>query len=178
MCVMLSYPFSYSVFRFGHLIPLHLRLLLLGTYSLPFFHTCVPLSPTAFLPVLKAVSSIYCRAGLVEVYSCRLLLSGKLLTWLSVLLESLGGLSSLGCRPLVLITWNIFCHSFLAWSVSIEKSAANLIGAPLYVTSCFSLSAFKILSLSWNFAILIMMYLMVGLFGSCCLVLSVFPGFV
>ena len=33
---------------------LRLRLLLVGTYSLPFFHTCVPLSVTAFLPVLKA----------------------------------------------------------------------------------------------------------------------------
>ena len=38
-------------------------------------------------------------------------------------------------------------------------------GAPFYVTSCFSLAAFKILSLSWNFAILIMMCLRVGLFG-------------
>ena len=35
----------------------------------------------------------------------------------------------------------------LACSVSVEKSAANLIGFPLYVTSCFSLAAFKILSL-------------------------------
>ena len=35
---------------------------------------------------------------------------------------------------------------------------------PLYVTSRFSLVAFKILSLSWNFSILIMMCLAVGLF--------------
>ena len=33
------------------------------------------------------------------------------------------------------------------------------------VTSCFSIDAFKILSLSWNFAILIMICLAVGLFG-------------
>ena len=43
-----------------------------------------------------------------------------------------------------------FCHSLLAWSVSIEKSVANLIGAPLYVTSFFSLAAFKILSFLGN----------------------------
>ena len=49
--------------------------------------------------------------------------------------------------PLDLVTWNIFRHFLLAWSISIEKSIANLIGAPLYVTSCFSLAAFKILSL-------------------------------
>ena len=67
--------------------------------------------------------------------------------------------------PLLFITWNIFCHCLLAWSVSIEKSVAHLIEAPLYVTSCFSLAAFKILSLSWNFAILIMMCFAVGLFG-------------
>ena len=66
---------------------------------------------------------------------------------------------------MVLITWNIFCHSLLAWSISIEKSAAGFIRAPLYVTSCFSLAAFKILSLSWKFAVLIMMCLGVGLFG-------------
>ena len=87
----------------------------------------------------------------MEVYSFRLVLSGKLLIWPSILIESLAGYSSLGLRPLVLITWNIFCHSLLAWSLSIEKSAANLIGAPLYVTSCFALPACKILSLSWNF---------------------------
>ena len=47
-----------------------------------------------------------------------------------------------------------FCHSLLVCSVSVEKSAASLIRAPLYITSCFSLASFKILSLSLNFAIL------------------------
>ena len=74
--------------------------------------------------------SISCRAGLVEVFSFRLLLSGKLLIWPSILIERLAGYSSLGCRPLVLIPWNIFCQSLLAWSVSIEKSVANVTGAP------------------------------------------------
>ena len=82
---------------------------------------------------------------MVEVYSFSLLLSGKLLIWTSILIESLAGQSSLGCRPLVLITWNISCHSFLSCSVSIEKSDASLIVAPLYTTSHFSLAAFKIL---------------------------------
>ena len=53
----------------------------------------------------------------------------------------------------------------MSWSVSIEKSTATLIGSPLYVTSCLPLAAFKILCLSWNFAILIMMCFEVGLFG-------------
>ena len=101
----------------------------------------------------------------MEVYSLSLLLSVKLLIWPSILIESLAGYSSLGCRPLVFITWNIFRHFLLAWSISIEKSAANLIRASLYVVSCFSLAAFEILSLSWNLASLIMMCLEVGLLG-------------
>ena len=67
--------------------------------------------------------------------------------------------------PLVFSTWNISCHSFLAWNVANEKSATRLIDGFYYVTSCFSLAAFKILFLSWNFAILIMMCLEVCLFG-------------
>ena len=100
--------------------------------------------------------SISCSAGLVEMYSFNPLLSGKLLISHSILIESLAGKSSIGCRPLVLITRYIYCHSLLAWSISIEKSVANLIGAPLYVTSCFSFVAFKILSLSLTFGTLIM----------------------
>ena len=49
-------------------------------------------------------------------------------------------------------------------SVSVEKSTDSLIRAPSYDTSYFSLGAFKILSLSLHFAILIMMRLGVGLF--------------
>ena len=71
----------------------------------------------------------------MEVYSLSLLLSVKLLIWPSILIESLAGYSSLGCRPLVFITWNIPCHSLLVLTVSIEKSAASLIRAPLYVIS-------------------------------------------
>ena len=53
----------------------------------------------------------------------------------------------------------------MACSASVEESAANLTRAALYVTSCFSLTAFKILSLSWKFAILTIMCLAVSLFG-------------
>ena len=65
----------------------------------------------------------------------------------SILIESIAEYSSLGCRPLLFITWNISCLCLLACSVSVEKSASSLMGVPLYVTSCFSLPAFKILSL-------------------------------
>ena len=81
----------------------------------------------------------------MAIYSFSLLLSGKPLISPFIVIESLSGSSSLGYRPLLYITWNISCHSLLAWSVSIEKSAASLMGVPLYVTSCFSLAAFKIL---------------------------------
>ena len=57
------------------------------------------------------------------------------------------------------------CHSLLACKVSAEKSAYNVMGVFLHVTSCFSLTVFKILSLSLVFAILIIMCLGVDLFG-------------
>ena len=99
----------------------------------------------------------------MEVYSFRLLLSGKLLIWPSILIESLVGSSSLGCRPLVLITWNISFYSLLTWTTFTEKSAATLIGAPLYVTSCFSIAVFNIL---YFLVILpVSICLGVGLFG-------------
>ena len=57
-----------------------------------------------------------------------------------------------------------FCHSLLAYNVSVEKSAASLIGFPSYFTSCFSFAAFKILSLSLKLGVLIMMCLGLCLF--------------
>ena len=38
----------------------------------------------------------------------------------------------------------IFHYSLLAWNVSVEKSDDSLIGAPFYVTTDFSLAAFRI----------------------------------
>ena len=63
------------------------------------------------------------------------------------------------------ITLNISCHSLLACRVSAEKSADTLMGVPLHITCYFSLAAFKILSLSLIFAILITMCLGVFHFG-------------
>ena len=53
-----------------------------------------------------------------------------------------------------------------------------LIGAPSYVTTCFSLMAFRILSLSVSLDILIIMCLGVELFGLTCLGFSelLFPS--
>ena len=63
------------------------------------------------------------------------------------------------------ITFNMSCHSLLACRFSAEKSADSLMGVPFYVTCCFPLSAFNILSLYLIFAILITMCLGVFLFG-------------
>uniref|UniRef100_A0A9L0SPR2 Uncharacterized protein n=1 Tax=Equus caballus TaxID=9796 RepID=A0A9L0SPR2_HORSE len=71
----------------------------------------------------------------------------------------------LGCRFLFFSTLNISCLSLLAVKVSADKSADSLLGVSLYVTCCFSLSAFKILSLSLILDILIIVCLGVGLFG-------------
>ena len=58
--VFLSIQLPY-VFWFQHLIYLYLRLLLIGTYSLPFYSlcTCLLLSPTLLLSLLKAVPLAY-----------------------------------------------------------------------------------------------------------------------
>ena len=44
---------------------------------------------------------------------------------------------------------DILCHFLLACKYSAEKSADSLMGVPLFITSCFSLAAFK--DLSWDF---------------------------
>ena len=106
------------------------------------------------------------NADLVVMNSFSFFLSGKLFICPPILNDSFVGQSNLGCRYLLFITLNIPCHLFLACKVSVEISADSLMGAPLQVTNCFSLAAFKILSLSLTFCILIMMCLAVGLFGS------------
>ena len=103
-------------------------------------------------------------------------LSGKHLINPSILNESFAGQSNLGCTSLFFITWNTYCQSLRAYKVSFEKSVDSLMGTPFQVIICFSLVAFKILSLSLTFGILTMMCLAVDLFALICLGLSVLPG--
>ena len=56
-------------------------------------------------------------------------------------------------------------HSLVACRVSAERSAVKHMGFPLYVTCCFSIAAFNILSLCLVFVSLISMYLGVFLLG-------------
>lgn len=64
-----------------------------------------------------------------------------------------------------LSTLNISTHCLQTAKISNEKSADNLTGEPLYVTSHFSLTIFKILFVS-AFNNLLIMYLGVGIFSS------------
>ena len=96
-------------------------------------------------------------------------LSVKLLIPPSYLNEILAGYSNLGCRLLSFITLSMSCHSLLAWTVSIERSAVILMGIPLCVICCFSLAAFNICSLCLIFVNLINMCL-----GTFCLVFILF----
>ena len=74
-------------------------------------------------------------------------------------------LSFLGCSLFHFITLNISCHSLLTCRVSVEKSADNLMGVPMYVICHFSLAAFNILSLSLIFVCLVNLCLGVFLLG-------------
>ena len=90
-------------------------------------------------------------------------LSVKLLISPSYLNEILAGYSNLGCRLFSFITLSMFCHSLLAWRVSIEISAVILMRIPLCVICFFffffSLAAFNICSLCLIFVNLINMCL-------------------
>ena len=62
--------------------------------------------------------------------------------------DSLAGFSILGCIFFLVSVLNISCQSFLACQISVDRSAANLMFLPLYVTDYFSRAAFRIFSLS------------------------------
>ena len=93
------------------------------------------------------VSSICCETGLVVLNSLNFCLSVKLLISPSILNEVFARYSNHGCRLFSFSTLNISCHSLLAYRVFAERPAVNHMGFPLYVTSCFSLNDFNILSL-------------------------------
>ena len=92
-------------------------------------------------------------------------MSEKLFISLPILNEILAGYSNLGCRFFPFSTLNISCHSLLACRVSAERSAVKPLWFPLFVTCCFSLAAFNILSLCLVFVTLISMCLGMFLLG-------------
>ena len=103
-------------------------------------------SSLVFLDYISPFNICY-KAGLVVLNSLNFCLSGNLFISPSILNE------------------NISCHSLLAYRVSAERSVVKHMGFPLYVTCCFSLAAFNILSLCLVFFSLISMCLVVFLFG-------------
>ena len=90
--------------------------------------------------------------------------------------DSFAGQSILGCRFLPFITLYILCYSLLPCKGFAENSASDLMGVPLYVTSCFQFAAFNILSLSLIFAFLIIVCLRVVPLGLIIPGLSVLAG--
>ena len=102
--------------------------------------------------------NICCKVGLVVLNSPKFHLSENLN-------ETLAGYSNFGCRYFPFITLNISCHSLLACRVFGERSVVKHMGLPLYVTCCFSLAAFNILSLCLVSISLISMCLGVFLLG-------------
>ena len=109
--------------------------------------------------------NICCKAGLVVLNSLEFCLFEKLFILASVLNEILAGYSNLSCRFFPFNTLNISCHSLLACRVSAERSAVKHMWFPLYVTCCFSLAAFNILSLCLIFVSLISVCLGMFLLG-------------
>jgi len=107
---------------------------------------CRSVSSLVFLDYISPFH-IHYKAGLVVLNSLNFCLSEKLLISPSILNEILTGYSNLGCRVFPFSTLNISCNSLLACKVSAERSAVKQMGFPLYVTCCFSLAAFNILSL-------------------------------
>ena len=99
--------------------------------------------------------NICCKASLLVLNSLNFCLSEKLLISPSILNEIFAGYSNLGCRFFPFSTLYTSCHSILACRVSAEGSAVKHMGFPLYVTCCFSLAAFNILSLCLVFVSLI-----------------------
>ena len=111
--------------------------------------------------------NICCKAGLVVLNSINLCLSEKLLISPSILNEILAGYKDLVVDFFAFSTLNISCHSLPACRVSAQRSAVKRMGFPFYVTCCFSLAAFNILSLCLVFVSLMSMCL--GMF---------LPGFI
>ena len=117
----------------------------------------VGLFSSLVFPAKRSFFSICCKAGLVVLNSLTLGLSEKLFISPSVLNEIYAVYSKLGFRFFPFSTLNTSCHSLPACRVSAQRSAVKQMGFPLYVTCCFSLAAFNILSLYLVFVSLIRM---------------------
>ena len=120
---------AFNLFTFKVIIhmydPITVFLIVWDLFSVGLFlHLC-------FLPREVPLAFIV-KAGLVLLNSLDFCLSGKFISP-SYVNESLAGQCVLGCRFFPFITLNILCHFLLACRVSIEKSADNLMGVPLYV---------------------------------------------
>ena len=129
------------------------------------FSNCLGLVTSVVFLDYTSPLNICCIAGLVVLNSVTFCLSEKLFISPSILNEILVGYSNLGCRFFPFSTLNMSCHSLLACRVSAERTAVKHMGFPLYVTCCFSLAAFTILSLCFVFFSLISMCLGVFLLG-------------
>ena len=142
------------------------------------FSNCLGLILQIFFPSLVFLDyisqlNICCKAGLVALNSLNFCLSEKNFICPSILNEILAVYSNLGCRFSPFSILNISCHSLLACRVSAERSAVKHMGFPLYVTCCFSLAAFNILSFCLVFVSLIsmcqgMFLLAFTLYGTLC----------
>jgi len=95
----------------------------------------------------------------VVLNSLNFCLSEKIFISPSILNEILASYSKLGCRFFPFSTLNISCHFLLACRVSAERSAVKHMRFLLYVSWCFSLAAFNILTLCLGFVSLISMVL-------------------
>ena len=120
--------------------------------------------------------NICCKAGLMVLNSLNFRLYEKLFISPSILSAIFAAYSNFGCRFFPFSTLNIPCHSLLAFRVSAERSAVRHMGFPLYVTCCFSVAAFNILSLCLVFVSLINIVLVCFSLGLSCMGLFVLLG--
>ena len=136
---------------------------------------CRSFSSLIFLDYIS-LFNICCKAGLVVLNSLDFCLPGKLFISPSILNEILAGYSNPGCRFFPFSTLNMSCHPLLACRVSAERSAVKQMGFPLFVTCCFSLAAFNILSLCLVFIIWLVCVLACFSLGLSCMGPSVLLG--
>ena len=136
------YPFAVSyvyhhIYKISFfLVDLYICLLKLSLWNFDFLHQM-----SSFLfPISKMIFNISFRMGLILLYSFSLCLLDKLFMSPSILNDNLlGRFRILGCKFFPFRTLNISCHSLLACSVPVEKSAYSLMGVPLYLTLCLLL---------------------------------------